>query len=365
MSNGGVFYPNYKMAKKLFVRPFLIMLQNAGIKYNFNKQDMIIETAYGYVCIMTMERPGTAVGDEWTWCLIDEFDKPSYQRCKDTWEMVIGRMRGGDNSQIFIVTTAEGYKLTYELESSGDIRAIHAKSTDNPYLSKHYIADMLKLYDEQLVKQYIMGEYVNLNGKQAYYAFMRSRHIMADTKPYKFTTGNLYIGIDFNIDHFSIAVSELVTIDGKQVLMVGREHRFKNFYTRDAVNLIEDLYQDYQINICPDMTGKARKTSAELTDLVILRKGVTKFGAFRIIGDVNPTHRDRINTVNNSLDKIKVQIHSSCVWLIGDLEKVVTDEYGFIDKSQEQQGLVHMSDAFGYTIINLFPLSQRAFTRVG
>ena len=353
LSNGGVFYPNFRMAKKLFIRPFLIMLRQAGIAYKYNATDMIIETVYGFVSIMTMERPESAVGDEWTWCLIDEFDTARYEKCKQIWTMIIGRMRGNDHTQIFIVTTAEGFKMTYELETNGQIEAIHAKTSDNPFLPQDYLDEMILLYDEQLLKQYFDGMYVNLNGKQAVRKF--SRDIVGTG--YQSQSNTIYVGIDFNIDHYSITISEMPR---PQELYFMKEIRKKNFHTQDAVILLQDMYPDKKIIVTPDMTGSARSTKSHATDIQILKSGRTSRGAFEVMGVTNPSHRDRLNCTNNAFEKGWIKyIDKSMTNFIKDLEQVTTDENGSIDKGQENLGRVHMLDAGTYTIFRLFPIFER------
>jgi hypothetical protein len=95
------------------------------------------------------------------------------------------------------------------------------------------------------------------------------------------------------------------------------------------------------------MTGGARKTSADYTDIDILKQH-----GFQVLGSRNITERARLNIVNNLFDKDRLVIDPKCKHLVNDLEKVVTNEYGQVAKEKDSQ-LTHISDALGYAMVAL------------
>jgi hypothetical protein len=101
------------------------------------------------------------------------------------------------------------------------------------------------------------------------------------------------------------------------------------------------------------MTGGARKTSADMSDIQILQS----FG-FQVLGTRNRTERSRLNLTNNLLDKGRVRIDPRCRRLINDLERVTTNEYGQIAKEKDSQ-LSHISDAFGYACVALDAVARK------
>jgi hypothetical protein len=47
------------------------------------------------------------------------------------------------------------------------------------------------------------------------------------------------------------------------------------------------------------------------------------------------------------------------------MDKVITDSFYNIDKKGENQGINHMSDAFGYIVMQVLPISERKLGYVG
>lgn len=190
-----------------------------------------------------------------------------------------------------------------------------------------------------LAKQYLEGEFVNLNNMAAYYGFNRDRNV----KPLgSITQDKLYIGIDFNVNPMTAAVCQLADNN----ILVKSEYYIRNSNTAQLCQAIKGDYPNHEIIACPDMTGKNRKTSADITDLQILQRH-----GFQILGfNKNITERGRLNTVNNLLDKGRLIVDPSCVHVIKDLEQVTTNEQGFIPKKADDP-LTHISDALGYVCV--------------
>ena len=153
----------------------------------------------------------------------------------------------------------------------------------------------------------------------------------------------LYIGIDFNVNPMTATVLQT---EGNLYRVVG-EYFIPNSNTRALANLIAQDWPGFAIYACPDMTGGSRKTSADYTDIDILKQH-----GFQVLGTRNIAERSRLNIVNNLFDKTRLLIDPKCKKLINDMEKVVTDSYGQIAKEKDSQ-LTHISDALGYAAVAL------------
>ena len=106
-----------------------------------------------------------------------------------------------------------------------------------------------------------------------------------------------------------------------------------------------DYGGDYPIIIYPDPTGGSRKTSSDISDLEILqRKG------FELRYRYGFTQRHSLNLTNGAFDHDRIIIDPSCTHLIADLEQVVTDNYGQIEKPAGTM-LTHISDALRNVIL--------------
>ena len=80
----------------------------------------------------------------------------------------------------------------------------------------------------------------------------------------------------------------------------------------------------------------------------------------------NPHVKDRIAAVNAVCESMagthRLTVDPSCVGLIADLEQVIFDERGELDKDSNPE-LTHLSDGLGYWIVRDFPPVAR--TRAG
>ncbi len=345
-SNGWIVYPTYALAEELFCEPFQELLRKYRIRFDYKATRLRFESKYGVIRVYQLQTPARMVGSELTYIGFDEFDIGSYKNCEIAYQKAIGRLRGCENARLYIVTTPEGFHYTYKLfkEEGAAKHLIQAKTTDNPHLPASYIHYLRSQYDENLLRRYMNGEFVNLNTAQAYYNFERERHVKEVECTY---APEYYVGMDFNIDPMT-AVVGVFRDDRYEVL---NEFWLKNSNTERMCKVISQDFDPNRIVVYPDMTGIKRSTSAAvgLTDIKIL-----KSNGFRVKATRNPLVRDRINAVNNALAKGKLLIHPRCRHLIRDLEQVSRDKHGELDKSSPD--LTHISDAMGYAVWNLFPI---------
>jgi hypothetical protein len=241
--------------------------------------------------------------------------------------------------------------MTYEMYQNSNpdpvrYKLIRAKTTANRFLPASYIQQLYEKYDATLVERYVNAEFVNLNSSMAYYTFRRETAVqpcpVAPSLP-------VYIGMDFNVNPMTAVVFQQ---DGAGLRAVS-EYWLPNSNTRALAQLIASDWKEHPVYICPDMTGGARKTSADMSDIQILQS----FG-FQTLGTRNITERARLNLVNNLLDKHRLTIDPKCKHLINDLEKVTTNEYGQVAKEKDSQ-LTHISDALGYACVALENTSRK------
>ena len=165
ISNGWIIYPTYSLAEDVFVPPFLDILREKGIEYNYNTSKHTIKTAYGNIRIFQMVKPDKIIGVSLSYCGFDEFDISSYRYCEVAFNKALGRMRDTEDPEIYICTTPEGMKYTYTLmvEKADDNKLlVRGKTKDNFYLPKSYLKLLEENYDKRLLKAYSLGEFVNL-----------------------------------------------------------------------------------------------------------------------------------------------------------------------------------------------------------
>ncbi|MCB0419926.1 MAG: hypothetical protein KDD61_02970, partial [Bdellovibrionales bacterium] len=102
-------------------------------------------------------------------------------------------------------------------------------------------------------------------------------------------------------------------------------------------------------------TGRNRKTSGKSDHQILKDNG------FNVLPTHNPFVTDRVNNVNRLLTENRLRINPKCRKLINDLEKVSWKD-NQLDKKSDPE-LTHISDALGYFLYKLEPMSEKRVQR--
>lgn len=350
--------PTNLLLEDVNIPDFINTFERFNVKYGwvsktFKKMYVNSGKMKGELWFRSADRPEKIVGFDATDMLIDEYDILRIKQQKELWTKCIARMRGCKDATISIATTPEGFKETYELFHKKKIGPlIRAKTTDNPFLPDDFIQSLYDQYDPLLVKQYIEAEFVNINGMAAYYAFRRDKnHLDTDIKWLK-DSKVINFGIDFNVS--KMCAQFFLHDEHRQRMHFFDEVVLKNNAdTEKMCRVIKDKFPDKTLIAYPDASGDNRSTNATRTDIQILRNNGIRVYA----RSSNPFVRDRLNSANSKLHKNEVTIDTNkCLDLTEDLEKVILDQYGELDKSDET--ITHSSDAFSYPISYLYSLKK-------
>ena len=331
----------------MFVPPFLDILRDKGIDYDYNISKHTIKTAYGNIKIFQMVKPDKIIGVSLSYCGFDEFDISSYKYCEVAFNKALGRMRDTEDPEIYICTTPEGMKYTYTLmvEKADENKfLVRGKTQDNVYLPKSYLKLLEENYDKTLLKAYSLGEFVNLQQGQTYYQFNRDSCV----SEVRYDRGKpLRYGIDFNADPLCSVLFQLYEQQPQIRVFdcISLSHGGSgDLLTERMVNTIKHKYPNSEYIAYPDATGIRRGSSSMFSDIEIIRKGGVRIKALKS----NPPVTDRVNAVNRALDGNLI-IDTKCKALIQDLEKVVNKE-GTREIDKSNKDLTHMSDALGYAV---------------
>ncbi len=342
--------PTFEMIRDVLIPTMDAFFDEFGIKHQWQKTYnyyTIRYRTYDFTALLrSFSKPSSLTGKNLTDVIIDEFDKENRQQNQEfIWNECITRVREVKYGTVAITTTPEGHRYTYYLymeknRDNPNFKIIKAKTTENRFLPADYIQNLYDQYDTLMVQRYINGEFVSINGLQAYYSF-QPRHISQEAIDDK--TKPIWIGIDFNVNPMSAVVM--------QPKEDGTIHIFDEFFIPNAntfklVEAIQHFYSGRIINACPDMTGKARKTSADMSDIQILQKA-----GFNIYGQGVLPERTRLNIVNNLFDKGLIKINPKCKNLLSGLEKVQVNDYGQIDKTEAGRKWTDITDAMSYGVI--------------
>lgn len=113
--------------------------------------------------------------------------------------MMLARLRGGQNPQLAVASTPEGFRWMYrtfvEAEDQSDRHLVRARTLDNPHLPQASSTPLPQL-PPQLLAAYLEGQFTNLNSTTVYPYFDRDLH-WTDTEIQP--DDRIWIGIDFNV----------------------------------------------------------------------------------------------------------------------------------------------------------------------
>src|SRR5574338_542184 len=90
-SNGWVLYPTYDLAEEIFVDPFIDILEDAGIPFDYNIAKHKFTSPYGPIKIYQLQKPQRIVGSNLTFVGIDEFDVESEKNYSLAYTKAIAR----------------------------------------------------------------------------------------------------------------------------------------------------------------------------------------------------------------------------------------------------------------------------------
>jgi len=353
ISNGWVIYPTYDLADEIFVEPMKDIFERNGIKYQYNIQKHRFTTNYGKIKIYQLQKPARIVGANLNWVGIDEFDLESWKNCEIAYNKAIGRLRGSEDTELFIVSTPEGYHFFHHIaveKANENTHLVKGKTTDNPYLPNSYVKLLEANYTPELLKAYRDGEFTNIAKLSTYYSFNRTGENSNVKKCEYDSSLPLLCAIDWNVDPMCVCLIQekrngQVCVFDEVILSHQGEG---DLISARMCATIKDKYPNSQYIAYPDASGFQRHTSAMFSDIDILKQN-----GFRVkVGKSNPPVVNRVNALNRLLasDMLggkQLIIDPKCKTLINDLLKVCNKpNTRDIDKSNKL--LSHSSDALGY-----------------
>ena len=251
------------------------------------------------------------------------------------------------------------------------IHVYYSVTSDNVFLPKSYIANLLDKLDPLMVQRMVFGKWISIRGDKIYYNYDENRNFK--NEDYKILPVPIIISFDFNI-----AI-------GKPMSACLLQHDIRNdvfnFFDEaiiegaDTEELLLDmanrglLDNRNQYIIMGDATGKARNTASKKSDYDVIRNFLSRYrtkegSPIDFIIDVplsNPPIRTRHNLVNGCFysytKKIRAFIYKQCKMLDKGFRlcKLLKGSKYLEDDSKPYQ---HVTTSAGYAITRVLKREQ-------
>ncbi len=347
--------PTYRQAKQIAWK-MLKRLMPVGQVKTWNETDLTANLRNdSEISLRGADNPDSLRGVSLNSAVLDEYA----DMCADAWFEVLRPALADRQGGALFIGTPKGFNHFHDLwtlaHDRPDWEAWSFTTADGGNVAVSEIEAARAELDERTFRQEFMASFETLAGR-VYQAFERSVHVRADIMDVPSLP--LLVGLDFNVNPMSAVLS---VKPGGQLHTFG-EVEIHNGNTELMVAEIRRRYPSRPVQVYPDPSGNARKTSAPVgqTDFSLI-----KAAGFRVIAPLAaPLVVDRINEVNavfrNASGEVRAFIHPACKMLIKGMEGLTWKEgTSAPDKSL---GLDHMCDAYGYLVHSEFPLISRTAT---
>jgi phage terminase large subunit len=366
--------PTYTMLGDATQRTLFEVLATEGIAYTFNKQDnrLRFSSNGSEIIFRSMDNPERLRGPNLAWFALDEL---TYTH-EEAWTRMLGRLRHPEAKRLCgcAVWTPKGYDWVYQLfveQKSPDYRLIQASPRENTHLPADFYDQLKGSYNDLFFRQEVLGEYLDIFGGNAYFAFSD-----ANIKETKYDP-NLPIcwALDFNRIPLCSVICQIVDPNADRrhpydppYINVLDEIALPKGHTADAcdafIKRVEKLYEDpikIYIHIYGDKSGNDQHTNAPITDYQMVMAKLRQRSNYEVSmrqNTGNPPVRDRVNETNNMLKSAsgvhRLFIDPKCESLIRDLKQVAwdQDQWGNVlsELSKRDARLTHSTDALGYLV---------------
>jgi len=338
------YLPTYGLIDDMLAPTMKELFDSINISVHHNKKESKLITPYGEIWMRSMDTPDRIVSYSVGYSIVDEVDVVHTNKQVPAMKRISSRNSFKKNTpnKMDFVSTPEGFSYMYNffVKKANDNKILFQLDTlDNKAnLGEGYIQGLMEQYDQEQLRAYLHGEFVNLTDGTVYKNYNRgTHHSDRVVQP----NDILHIGMDFNITKMA---SIIHVIDGNIKIAVAE---LVNVYdTEQMITLLKSKYKNKMV-IYPDASGKNRKTSGK-SDIDLLRNS----GFTVRHQSSNPPVRDRVNAMNSAFKnpksgEITYYVNSNnCPEYTECLEKQ-SYKNGEPDKTT---GLDHPIDAGGYFI---------------
>lgn len=286
------------------------------------------------------------------------------QRIKPEWKGFKYRLFGHTNPE-----ASKGWIYTHFVEKKKpNYRLILAPTTQNTYLSKHYVESLKEAYDPEYYRMNVLGEFGDYTSGLVVKSFTSD-----NIKPVTYLPDlPLHISTDFNVDPMCWLLCYVVS----NKVFYFDEIVIENTHTKQTTEEFIRRYGNHKggIIINGDASGDYRKTQSEMSDYVIMRETLRKhFGkAPKIeIRGFNPPIHNRVAAFNRMVCDAKgnrrIIVDPKCERFLYNIHNlkyktgtsiIDVPSHTQIKNDNKLKFLEHPFDAGSYIVEYYFPINK-------
>ena len=350
--------PTFDMARELMWDPLRTCVPRSWLIGDPNETRMEMDTVWGcrFAC-KSVEHADRLRGRGPRKVIGDEFQE--WKEGQRVWEEILLPSLLTSNGRALLTGTPKSFNHLYNAYRKGqdgvtDWASWQFLTSDAPHIDKRFLAQMKAEMDPRAYRQEFEASFEAMAGR-AYYAFERKKHV---TRVELDPAAPVCIAFDFNIHPATAVLGQGFGEEARVwrevwIPMAGGEST-RAAALRAHWHLAQVGWKG-PIRLYGDPAGKAPKTTGPSDHQVI--KEVFPSASW-MISRAAPHVRDRVAAVNARCETMDGRRHfmvdPTCSHLITDLEQVIFDEDGNLDKDSNAE-LTHISDALGYWIQREWP----------
>jgi hypothetical protein len=355
--NSKIFYvaPTYRMSKEIMWKQIKrLTTEKRWIKYaNETELTLVLRNGSQISLKGADKSPDNLRGVGLDFLLLDEYADIPVEAWTEVLRPTISDKHVTGN--VLFIGTPRGYgNWSYDIYQKGlgsdkEWKSFKYTTLDGGQVDEEEIKQAMNDLDERTFRQEYMASFETYSGV-VYYNFDRQENVKESKYDDKAV---IHIGLDFNISPMSACLFHVKN----NIIEVFDEIVIYSSNTDEFIDELLSRYPKQKMIVYPDPASRQRRTSAGgRTDLTILQNA----GLNVKCKSTHALVRDRINSVNSKLKsfegKRSVFINPSCKTLINSLMKQVYKEN--TTQPEKGNGFDHMTDALGYAIEYLFPITS-------
>jgi len=347
---GLVVAPTYRMLRDATLRSYY---EVAGDLFrDFQRGEMIARIGNAEVMFRSADNPDRLRGPNLDWAHIDEA-----ALCpKDTWPVVIGRLRGhGNAGPCWITTTPKGRNWVYH--RLDQMTPFTITTRQNPHLHPEFVKSLEQAYTGRFAEQELEGKFVGFEGL-VYEEFDAAMHVRRDHAPFVDIVMAMDVGYANPTALYAIGVS------GN-----GSWHVFIEAYRRrmlddDILEAVQEVQAMARRELAPNMLREledAGQLELWLPDLFVdpaaaaliaklQQAGIRAWPADNRVMDGIRAVKSKMNTMTHT-GRPLLTISPECPNLLAELESYHWKESvsGYLDQPVKEND--HAVDAVRYGVM--------------